>query len=308
MLNTKDQHTPIDVNFSCQRCCQPLRLHSTLNSISKETFLDLISRNTSTAVNEQDVDNKTVKYSNENLANTSASSSPNCDKKLNTNVVYKTIQPFRANDKLNDCDYSVINDPNCSSNIPSSLVTSSLLSGFDHLTSVNKTCNQDLKLQIQLFDILSDQSDIDHPLCEECADFVIEQMDNQLSILERECNEYDEYLKTIEKEEETPDEEVDLLKNKLKAVQDKQSSMIKELKSLNKDQKKLDEELERYENELKRLKIDEEKYWHEYNSVKFSLYQCEEEQADLKQKFAYAKEFHEKLQRTCVFNLAFHIW
>lgn len=296
-MNIHDQ--TIDVNFSCQRCCQPLKLHSTLNSITKETFLDLISRNTPTTKAEDD--GKSFEE-----ASTSSSSSPKYEKKLNSDVVYKKIPPFRA--KPNDCDYSLINDPNSNSNIPSTLVTSSLLSAFDHLTSVNKNCNQDLKLQIQLFDILSDQSDIDHPLCEECADFVIEQMDNQLSILENECKEYDEYLSTIEKQEVTSDEEVDSLKTKLSGMKDKQSAMISELRELNKQQKVLDDELERFENELTRLKVDEEKYWNEYNSVKFSLYQCEEKQAELKQKFTYAKEFYEKLQRTCVFNLAFHIW
>lgn len=47
-----------------------------------------------------------------------------------------------------------------------------------------------MQLTARLFDIMSDQSDVDHPLCEECTDVLLNQMDHQLKIVEDECEEY----------------------------------------------------------------------------------------------------------------------
>lgn len=47
-----------------------------------------------------------------------------------------------------------------------------------------------LWVRSRLFDILSDQSDIDQPLCEECTDALLDQMDHQLRIAEDECRDY----------------------------------------------------------------------------------------------------------------------
>jgi len=41
-----------------------------------------------------------------------------------------------------------------------------------------------------LFDIMSGQTDIDHPLCEECTDTLLDHLDTQLNITENECQNY----------------------------------------------------------------------------------------------------------------------
>lgn len=52
-----------------------------------------------------------------------------------------------------------------------------------------------LQVRAELFDTLSENSNIDHPLCDECTDSLLELMDQELKITETECNEYNEYLK-----------------------------------------------------------------------------------------------------------------
>lgn len=58
----------------------------------------------------------------------------------------------------------------------------------------------EMKITSRLFDILSNTSSVDHPLCEECADSVIDKMDQKLKTLEEECKDYREYLETLEKQ------------------------------------------------------------------------------------------------------------
>lgn len=47
-----------------------------------------------------------------------------------------------------------------------------------------------LQVTSDLFDIMSGQTDIDHPLCEECTDTLLDHLDTQLSITENECQNY----------------------------------------------------------------------------------------------------------------------
>nr|XP_013806916.1 PREDICTED: beclin-1 isoform X3 [Apteryx mantelli mantelli] len=47
-----------------------------------------------------------------------------------------------------------------------------------------------LKVTGDLFDIMSGQTDVDHPLCEECTDTLLDQLDTQLNITENECQNY----------------------------------------------------------------------------------------------------------------------
>lgn len=46
-----------------------------------------------------------------------------------------------------------------------------------------------------LFDIVSGNSEIDHPLCEECTDTMLDLMDHQLRLTEDEWNDYSKFLK-----------------------------------------------------------------------------------------------------------------
>lgn len=46
-----------------------------------------------------------------------------------------------------------------------------------------------------LFDTLSGNSSIDHPLCDECADSLLELIEQQIKLTESDCADYKKYLK-----------------------------------------------------------------------------------------------------------------
>ncbi|KAH9523275.1 Beclin-1 [Bulinus truncatus] len=61
-----------------------------------------------------------------------------------------------------------------------------------------------------LFDLMSGASDIDHPLCEECTDHLLDSLDHQLKLVEDESKEYREFLEKLGySEEEVNDAELD---------------------------------------------------------------------------------------------------
>ena len=48
---------------------------------------------------------------------------------------------------------------------------------------------------------MSAQSDIDHPLCEECTDTLLDQLDQQLRITEDELKDYTEYMENLQEQD-----------------------------------------------------------------------------------------------------------
>lgn len=54
-----------------------------------------------------------------------------------------------------------------------------------------------IRVTASLFDILSGNSQVDHPLCEECTDALLDLMDQQLKLTEDEWNDYNQFLKRL---------------------------------------------------------------------------------------------------------------
>lgn len=141
------------VNFSCQRCLQPLKLDESLNNLGEHTIADLtlqIRRN-----NEVDLD-------------------------LQSSSLDHYVPPFRMSESGNGTNgFMVISD------------------GWE-----TTSLGHQLHVKATLFDLLSNNSDVDHPLCDECTDTLLELMDNQLRQTEAEWKDYNDYLKKLEDDKE----------------------------------------------------------------------------------------------------------
>lgn len=282
----------IEVSFACQRCCQPLKMNSTLNTINEQIVNELSSNTINIDTNDENIF---------------------ASKEVNKNVIYKVVQPIR--DSTNGNGFIVIEDSNSS-------LTPSMSSIGLNISNDNKNestfsgntqkFNKETKMYRELFDILSDQSDVDHPLCEECADFVIDQMDHQLKILEDECRHYSDYLQKIQSEENVDQNETQLeineLKEKLKSLENTEKELTQQLEQINSEELKVNEEIVKHSNELQRLYSEEDKYWHEYNNVRNNVFICDDEQQSIDNQLRYAQTLFDKLKRTTVFNATFHIW
>jgi beclin 1 len=53
---------------------------------------------------------------------------------------------------------------------------------------------------------MSGQSEVDHPLCEECTDTLLDQLDHQLKITEDECKDYKDFLENLNTKPENVDD------------------------------------------------------------------------------------------------------
>lgn len=216
-----DATEPIRLNYNCERCSGPLKIHSSFGSLS-ESQLQVLSQK----------------------------------------------HPQASNVDLEPRDQR-LNDSGSNGN-GFLLVNESLV---EPPPSPSAGMAIHLKLTSRLFDILSDQSTVDHPLCEECADFVIDQMDSQLRVLEEECKEYRELLDTLERTKsrssvEESERHLEELRKRISEMKAEETGLIHELDEIEKEQEAVNEEMKEQEVRLKRLDEEEDRYWLEYNNLK----------------------------------------
>ena len=88
-----------------------------------------------------------------------------------------------------------------------------------------------MRVTIELFDMLSDNSEVDHPLCEECTDTLLESMEQQLELAESDAQEYADYLARLNSETEEGSC-VAQLETELRQLQLEEAGLMTDLSSL----------------------------------------------------------------------------
>nr|CAG4640773.1 EOG090X048D [Eulimnadia texana] len=161
----------------------------------------------------------------------------------------------------------------------------------------------------ELFDLVSSTSDIDHPLCQDCADSLISLLDQQLAQAEEECKEYKQFLVKIKKESEEENvTSVESLEKELAMLVVEETNLKHDLKKLQVKEAAILKEIEQEETEKQKIIEEEEQYWKAYSIHKHRQLQFIDEQISLECQLQFAKANLERLKQTNVFNAAFHIW
>lgn len=162
-----------------------------------------------------------------------------------------------------------------------------------------------LKVTGDLFDIMSGQTDVDHPLCEECTDTLLDQLDTQLNVTENECQNYKRCLEILEQMNEDDSEQLQM---ELKELALEEERLIQELEDVEKNRKIVAENLEKVQAEAERLDQEEAQYQREYSEFKRQQLELDDELKSVENQMRYAQIQLDKLKKTNVFNATFHIW
>ncbi|XP_064550267.1 beclin-1-like protein [Drosophila montana] len=193
------------------------------------------------------------------------------------------VPPFRLTDSINGTGFTLVSD------------------GRD-----SKKLSSAFKLKAELFDCLSSNSEIDHPLCEECADSMLEIMDRELRIAEEEWHIYKTYLNELEQQQEGPN--VEALDKELEELKQSEQQLLTALANLKAEEKTLNDAIKQEEVEKEKLHEQEESYWREYTKHRRELMLTEDDKRSLECQIAYSKQQLDKLRDTNIFNITFHIW
>eukprot|EP00096_Caligus_rogercresseyi_P016831 TRINITY_DN983_c0_g3_i1.p1 TRINITY_DN983_c0_g3~~TRINITY_DN983_c0_g3_i1.p1 ORF type:complete len:426 (+),score=128.62 TRINITY_DN983_c0_g3_i1:90-1367(+) len=167
-----------------------------------------------------------------------------------------------------------------------------------------------LRMAKELFDLVSGVSVRDHPLCEECADSLLEAMDSRLRSAEEEAQEYQAYLKRLESERSSDagSKSVKELEGEYEALLAEEASLKEELRSLREEEQSGEKDLEALIQERKALEKEESSYLREYYSYTRRVLNAEDDYRSLDSQFKYAQSQWETLKKTNVYNATFHIW
>ena len=158
----------------------------------------------------------------------------------------------------------------------------------------------------RLFEILSARSDIDHPICSECTEMVLDGMQKRQAGVIRERDAYVDFLKKAQDDVPT-EEEMAKTRNDLEDAQKREKQALSELEALEAEKAKMEEEIAALDAEAEELDGEEERFWRERNAFTAELTAFQEERDSLQSQLAHDAKLLETLQRTNVYNDTFRI-
>lgn len=158
----------------------------------------------------------------------------------------------------------------------------------------------------KLFEILSARSDIDHPVCVECTEMLVEGLQKRLEDATHERDAYVAFLKKTQADAPTA-EELEAQAKALVAAKKEEEEAMAELMQLEKDKAALDGEIRALELESRKLDREEEQFWRERNAFATKLADFQNERDSINAKYDHDARLLERLQRSNVYNDTFCI-
>ncbi|KAI4280021.1 MAG: hypothetical protein L6R38_004782 [Xanthoria sp. 2 TBL-2021] len=166
--------------------------------------------------------------------------------------------------------------------------------------------SQQIESTTRLFEILSARSDIDHPICTECTDLLLSQLQSRLSSATKERDTYISFLKSLNT---TTPTSADLTKaqKSLAEARTADAKAFSDLLALEKEKAALDAEIASLEAESLALDAEEQDFWRSRNAFALTLSEFQNERDALSAAYDHDAQQLERLQRTNVYNDCFCI-
>jgi beclin 1 len=158
----------------------------------------------------------------------------------------------------------------------------------------------------RMFEILSARSDIDHPICIECTELLVDGLQKRLGVATRERDAYVDYLRRANTDVPSA-EEVKIADAALKAAKKAEAAAITSLEKLETEKAELDAQLATLEAEARQLDQEENDFWKDRNAFNSTLTEFQNERDALTTRHAHDAQVLNQLQRRSVYNDTFNI-
>mmetsp|Transcript_7424 Transcript_7424/g.10285 ORF Transcript_7424/g.10285 Transcript_7424/m.10285 type:complete len:464 (+) Transcript_7424:24-1415(+) len=158
----------------------------------------------------------------------------------------------------------------------------------------------------KLFEIVSDKSSVDFPLCKECSQKVLKTLEQQVAEALKEFEGYKSFLNKLESEKEVflPEDELEQIKN-IELEEQKLREAIQDIES---QRDTLAQEMKLLQSDSQQIDIIEQQYWENYTEFQHELEEFQNEHETIHTKLQNTKETLDKLKVTNVYNDTFYIW
>lgn len=163
-----------------------------------------------------------------------------------------------------------------------------------------------METSARLFEILSARSDIDHPICVECTERLIDQLQKRLANASRERDAYVEFLRQANADVPT-EEELRAARMELEDIQEQEKASFEDLMLLEQEKAAMEAEILELEAQSHELDLQEERFWTDRNEFSQRLSALQNERDRLSTQYEHDSKQLERLRRANVFNDTFSI-
>ncbi|CAO2594784.1 Becn2 [Lemmus lemmus] len=161
---------------------------------------------------------------------------------------------------------------------------------------------------LETFEIVSGQKDVDHPLCVDCMDGLLEQLDAQLTLAEADNQEYKSF---VERESLVSEEETEALHAELRAelqrLEQEEARLAQELKDVDHQHPRIEAEFKTAEAEGRELGQQEEQHWKNYAALEMEQLELMDELSSVENRLWYVQRQLQCLRKADIFNITFTI-
>ncbi|KAI8817591.1 autophagy protein Apg6-domain-containing protein [Fimicolochytrium jonesii] len=179
--------------------------------------------------------------------------------------------------------------------------------GTDDSAHLRGSLSHKLKTAAKLFDLVSQATDVDHPLCEDCADELMVKLEKRVHEARKEKDAYEAYFKALMEEEHNGDQP-DVTEEDLTKLRDEERQALQTLKNLESEREHLNAELASVHKELEDLEVSKSSLWQDVNDFDSKLQTYQNERQSVQLSHAYVSKQLESLKKTNVYNDTFQIW
>ncbi|XP_033266602.2 beclin-1 isoform X4 [Orcinus orca] len=257
MEGSKTSSSTMQVSFVCQRCSQPLKLDTSFKILDRVTIQELTAPLLATAQ---------VKPGETQEEEANSGEEPFIETRQD-GVSRRFIPPaspsrptFVLSVPVEDQHGLPLGERMMSTESANSFTLIGEASDGGTMENLSRR----LKVTGDLFDIMSGQTDVDHPLCEECTDTLLDQLDTQLNVTENECQNYKRCLEILEQMNEDDSEQLQM---ELKELALEEERLIQELEDVEKNRQIVAENLEKVQAEAERLDQEEAQHSGQFGTI-----------------------------------------
>eukprot|EP01024_Parvocaulis_polyphysoides_P059004 TRINITY_DN6371_c0_g1_i4.p2 TRINITY_DN6371_c0_g1~~TRINITY_DN6371_c0_g1_i4.p2 ORF type:complete len:370 (-),score=20.13 TRINITY_DN6371_c0_g1_i4:403-1512(-) len=179
---------------------------------------------------------------------------------------------------------------------------------YDEQTDLGSTPSKAQTLA-RIFELASDDSLIDHPLCADCAGQVRRELEYRTTEVQHEIEDYQCALLQLAKEsEEDPSLEQQEFEKEIAGLDAQIQIEQAKVMDLDSELSKLNTQMAMLKESSNQLDTVEQQYWLNYNRLYESLHHQLEEKDRLSSKLFRSEELLRYLKQTDVYNDVFQIW
>ncbi|KAI1031431.1 hypothetical protein LB504_000451 [Fusarium proliferatum] len=292
--------------MNCQKCRQPLRLDGSLEDLNPAAYDVLVSSTSPQTLKKSTVTSPPITQPQEQARKSlyetvSRNTGPPTFKRNHGGHPRDSSMSFVL---LSESQMTHPSQPTESPAMPTPLRRAS--SARSNGDNVDAPVGNEMDRVNRLFEILSARSDIDHPICVECTEMLVEGLQKKLEVASRERDAYVKHLKEA-KANKPSEEDMKAQEEALRKAEQDRATAMEELKKLESEKTSLDEELVALEEESRQLDKEEEKFWRERNEFATKMCEFQAEKDSINAKYSNDSQLLEKLQRSNVYNDTFCI-